>query len=395
MRGTLWYGSAAVTRPGVLLVLGQSAAWSRGILKGFHAVAQEQDWNLLRYHPATDLAWVSGAWAPAAVVLGPEDGGPWPDALRACIAVSVNADRTAEGVASVCVDEEQVAKVALEHLLARGLTTLTTFRFDEAPFAVARERAFREAAQAEGARLAAAWWEDGVEPSRAHEVPAAIAAWLRDLPRPCGVFACCDPWSRVVARYARAADLRVPEDVSIVGVDNDVVECELGSPPLSSVAVPWQGMGRHAAELVRLALSGQAIAGKRVVVGPGPVMARRSSDVLAIEDALVARAVRWIRERSHGVLTVAAVARAAGTSRRRLERRFHGVLGRTVAQEIRRARVETARRFLCTTRHELAQIASLSGFKSATLLNLAFRRELGLPPGAYRCQFREALADDD
>jgi LacI family transcriptional regulator, galactose operon repressor len=358
-------------------------------------VAHEHGWNLLHYHPSADLDWLARAWAPVATVLGPEVRGPWPAALRSGIAVSVNADRTAEGVASVFVDDEQIANVALEHMRAKGLRQLTTFRFDESPFAVARESAFLKAARASGARVVEGWWIEGADPSRAHEDPAAMVSWLRELPKRCGVFACCDAWASVVARYARTADLRVPEDVSIVGVDNDAIECELTAPQLSSVVVPWQGVGQKAAQWVRLALSGESIAGGRFVVAPTHVMSRRSSDALAIEDAFVARAVHWVHQHSNRTLTVPSVARAVGTSRRRLERRFHAVLGRTVVQEIRRVRVEMAKRLLSTTGHDLAQIARLSGFTNAALLSVAFRRELGLPPGAYRRRLQRSAANDD
>lgn len=381
--------------PRVLIVLGPSGAWSRGILRGFSAVAHEHGWNLLHYHPTADLEWLARVWGPAATVLGPEVAGAWPSALCSGIAVSVNADRSTEGVASVCLNEERIATVALEHLRAKGLRQMTTFRFDQSPFAVARERAFLKAATASGVRVVEGWWSQRADPSPAHEDPAAMASWLRDLPKPCGVFACCDAWARVVARYARAADLRVPEDVSIVGVDNDAIECELTAPPLSSVVVPWQSVGRHAAQLVRLALSGERISGRRIVIAPADVMTRRSSDALAIEDAVVARAVHWIHQHSNRSLTVPSVARAVGTSRRRLERRFHAVLGRTVVQEIRRVRVETAKRLLSTTAHDLVEIARLSGFTNAALLSVAFRRELGLPPGAYRRRVQRSSSHDD
>ena len=380
--------------PRVLLVLGASAGWSRGILRGFSSVAHEQGWNLLHYNPAwTDLTWLADVWKPAAVVLGPQVEGAWPAPSETTVHVSVNADRTPEGVPSVFLDERQIAVEVFEHFLSKGLQDLTTFRFDRSPFAIARERAFRDVVAGAGIRLAQGWQPDGPTPSAGGEDPAALAAWLGHLPKPCGVFACCDAWATVVARYARLCELRVPEDVSIVGVDNDAIECELSVPPLSSVIVPWQTIGRQAASLVVLGLAGKSAAGP-IVVKPGHVMARRSSDALAIEDAMVARAVRWIREHAHGPVTVPTVARAVATSRRRLERRFHAVLGRTVVDEIRRARVETAKRLLAGTPHSLAEVARMSGFTSPGLLNVAFQRELGLPPGAYRRRVRGPTDED-
>jgi LacI family transcriptional regulator len=187
-----------------------------------------------------------------------------------------------------------------------------------------------------------------------------------------------------VARYARAAGLRVPEDLSLVGVDNDIVECELITPPLSSVAVPWRSLGEETARLVKLLLAGQPVQRKRVTIAPVDVVTRRSSDAFAVADELVERAVAWIREHVLVRISVPAVARAVGSSRKRLERRFRAALGRTVQEEVRRARVELAKRLLCGTDDSLPRVAKESGFSSAALLSVAFRRELGMPPGAYR-----------
>jgi LacI family transcriptional regulator len=114
------------------------------------------------------------------------------------------------------------------------------------------------------------------------------------------------------------------------------------------------------------------------------VQARRSSDTLAIDDALVAKAVRWIREHADRRLNVPMVARAVGGGRQRLERRFRRVLDRTVVEEIRRARVDAAKELLQTTQAGLHEIARRSGFSNAALLSVAFQRELGTSPGAYR-----------
>jgi LacI family transcriptional regulator len=188
------------------------------------------------------------------------------------------------------------------------------------------------------------------------------------------------------------AGLRVPEDVAIVGADNDPTECELTAPSLSSVAIPWRRLGEEAAALVRRGLAGGALGRRRTVIAPGHVVVRRSSDALAIPDQVAAAAVTWIRDHAQGRLSVPSVARAAGVSRQRLERRFRAVLGRTVLQEIRRARVELARRLLSTTRLPLPLVAQRSGFTTAALLNTAFRSELGVPPGAYRRMVAGMLA---
>jgi LacI family transcriptional regulator len=381
--------------PRVLVVLNTHAAWSRGILRGFMAAANERDWTLLHYQPSSNLNWLAGEWAPAAAVIGPELDAEAFGALAPAALVSVTVDRSADGIASVFPDDEGIAALALSHLLATGVRHVSTFRYDESPFAVARERAFVERAVEAGLRVSAGWGSGQAVPTERGEDPAAMVAWLSLLPKPCGIFTCTDGWGRTVARYAQVAGLRVPEDLALIGADNDALECELISPPLSSVMIPWQEIGRNAAMLVRHALSGKTIAGARSVVSPVEVVSRRSSDVLAIDDALVKKAVRWIRENAERRIGVMMVARAVGGGRQRLERRFRATLDRTVQEEIRRARVEIAKRLLATTRSGMTEIAKQAGFTTAALLNAAFQRELGTTPGAYRRRVQKERENSD
>jgi LacI family transcriptional regulator len=187
----------------------------------------------------------------------------------------------------------------------------------------------------------------------------------------------------------------VPEDLALVGVDNDTLECELVTPPLSSVAVPWQTMGERVAELVFEALAGRPIAGRRVVIEPLDVVSRRSSDTFAISDAMVRSAVAWIHDHADQRISVPAVVTAVHTPRQRLERLFRTHLGRTIMQEVRRSHVEVAKGLLATTDLTLPEVASRSGFTNPALLNQAFQREVGLPPGEYRRRAGATVDDDE
>jgi LacI family transcriptional regulator len=381
--------------PRVLILLNASAAWSRGVLRGFTAAAREKGWTLLHYHALVDLSWLVQVWRPTVVVLQWSLYRDAAQALESCAVVSVNDDSSADGVASVCVDEIAIAELAAKHLMSKGLRDVTTFRFNDGKFAVARERAFVESARALGARVAGGWWVDGADPPRFHEDPAAIAAWLAQLPRPCGVFACTDSWASVVSRYAQVAGVRIPEDLALLGVDNDTLDCELASPPFSSVCVPWRTVGEKAAGLVARALRGAEPLRERIVVPPVDVIPRRSTDVSVTDDPIVARALSWISDHVGRRLTLNGIARAAACSRQRLEQRFQAAIGRTVMQEVRRSRVDVARRLLSTTELPLPLIAEQSGFTSAALLSVAFRRETGIPPGAYRRRFRGVHSRDE
>jgi LacI family transcriptional regulator len=378
--------ASTAVAPRVLLVLDSAAAWSRGTLRGFMRAAHEHGWQVMHYRPEANLEWLAGELPPSAAVIGPGFSGPWPEKLRGCVSVAINADRCAEGIASVLVDEVGITDLAVAHLLGRGYRNLTTFRFDS--WGAMRERRFREVAAQLGANLEPGWWSDAATEACREEHPAAIMAWLSGLKKPCAIFALCDVWARMVARYARAAQLRVPEDIALIGVDNDAFECEIASPPLSSVAVPWRSVGEAAAHLVQLGLHGTPIAGRRVLIGPLDVVVRRSSDAFAINDWLVSKALAWIHGHADARLTVPMIAKAIRVSRRRLERQFRLKLGRTVVEEVRRTRVELARGLLRSTELPLPEIAKRSGFTNPALLNVAFRREVGVPPGAYRRHLR-------
>jgi LacI family transcriptional regulator len=374
--------------PRVLVLLRTDAAWSRGVLRSFAGAAHDHGWTPLHYQPDANVGWLVKQWAPAAVIVGPALSRQELATFAPVPLVSVAFDRAADGVASVCLDEAAIGILALEHLLATGLRRFSCFRLSNSPYIIERERAFVAGARAAGAMVSACW---GSQEEQRAESPAAILQWLRELAKPCGIFTCTDRWGALVARYARVAGLRIPEDVALVGADNDMLECELTVPPLSSVIIPWHGVGQSAAELVRLALSGAAIAGKRSVLGPIAVAGRRSSDLFAADDPLVTKALRWIRSNAGQRITVDMVARALGGGRQRLERRFRAALQRTVHEEIRRAHVDVAKRLLEATDLSLTQVAAQSGFTNASLLSVAFRRELGSAPGVYRRRAQREL----
>jgi LacI family transcriptional regulator len=375
----------------VLVILGTENAWSRGILTGFMAAAHERGWTLLFYNAASELRLLTGALRPVAAIVATAFDAPEFAELGTRTFVSLTVDRTREDIASVCLDEAAIGRLAYEHLRTTGIRNVSTFRYDESAFAIAREEAFVAAARAAGTRVAEGWGiRDGHVDRR--ENPTAMVAWLRGLPKPCGVFTCNDGWARAVARYAGLAELRIPEDIALIGADNDELECELMSPPLSSVLIPWQEVGRSAARLVHRGLSGKLDAKERTVVAPLTVVARRSTELLAVEDTLVASAVEWIRANATRRLTVPSVAHAVASGRHRLERAFRRVLGRTIQEEVRSARVQAAKRLLEGPRLSLAAVAKATGFKTASLLTAAFRREIGMTPGVYRRLVRAELA---
>src|SRR5262245_27514561 len=121
--------------PRVLIVLNTATAWSHGVLRGFSGVARERGWTLLHCHPTADLRWLVQQWRPEVVVLQRSLHRDVAQALEGCAVIAVNEDGSADGVASVCLDEAGIAALAAAHLSGKGLRELTTFRFNDGAFA--------------------------------------------------------------------------------------------------------------------------------------------------------------------------------------------------------------------------------------------------------------------
>jgi LacI family transcriptional regulator len=172
-----------------------------------------------------------------------------------------------------------------------------------------------------------------------HREQPLVTAWLQSLPKPVGIMACNDVRGRQVIEACLQVGLQVPDDVAVVGVDEDRLLCDLANPPLSSVALNLERAGYQAAELLAGLISGRVRQPRRILAEAMWVIPRRSTDVLAVEDRDVAAALRFIRDRFRTRIGVDDVVAEACISRRSLEMRFQRSLGRSIRQEIQRVRL--------------------------------------------------------
>ncbi|MBI2478638.1 MAG: XylR family transcriptional regulator [Planctomycetia bacterium] len=292
----------------------------------------------------------------------------------------------------VAVDNRAVGRLAAQHFLERGLKN---FAFLGHPRHLASEE--REAA------FCAAILETDCEPARSYHtrrdrpydpsgrqwyVDWHVHRWLLELRKPVGIFVAGDIFGVALTEICRELNLRVPEDVALLGVNNDHLYCHLSRPPLSSVSVNAGRIGYEAGALLDRLLAGQEPPQEPVLVSPGRVHVRRSSEVLAIDDEDVVAAARFIREHAYLPITVTDVLDVVAVSRRSLEQRFRRALGRGLAQEIRRVRVERCKQLLAETDFKMPAVAQHSGFSSEFHLATVFRREVGMTPTDFRKQTR-------
>jgi LacI family transcriptional regulator len=375
----------------IALLLNYNLGYCRGILRGIEQYAQTRPpWLLVPLDTDGLTAAELRVAAPAGLIAYVSSNG-LAETLRALRRPLVNVAAVLPDLPfpRVSVDNGRIGALAANHFMEHGLRH---FGFVGPPhhlYATLRENGFRQALSAQGYPLACSY----EHPAHSYRVPARLFGldegfqrWLRSLPKPLGLFACDDVWGLQAVEACRLTELRVPEDVAVVGVDNDDVLCDLAHPSLSSVLVPAEKVGYEAAALLNLLLAGARPPRRPVLLPPSGVVTRQSSDMLAIQDADVATALRYVRDHVHVPLRVADVVRAVPVSRRALERRFHELFQRGLGEEIRRLHVERAKQLLATTERVVAEVADLAGFSSQQQLSRVFRRETGLTPTAYRRQ---------
>jgi LacI family transcriptional regulator len=214
---------------------------------------------------------------------------------------------------------------------------------------------------------------------------ATLDRWLAGLPKPTAVFCANDARALQVLSAARRLGLGVPDEVAVLGAGDDELANLVSGVPLSSIAIPSVQIGFTAASILEGMLNGADPSPPKVTrLAPLCVVPRASTDVTFLADADIAAAVRFIRANVAAPLTVADVLEHVPIGRRSLERRFRAAVGRSVATEIRRTRVERAKQLLASTRLTVEEVAEASGFTSATLLGVAFGKSVGRTPTAYR-----------
>lgn len=216
----------------------------------------------------------------------------------------------------------------------------------------------------------------------------ALIHWLSRLPRPVGIMACNDIRARQVMSAAHAANFLVPEEVAVLGANNERVRCELANPPLSSITPNAFQSGHKAAEILTSLLEQRVPDSYDYRVDPSSVVTRRSTDVLAIDDHTVTRTLSYIRQNACTGMTVNEIAGLFQASRSKLEKKFRRYLGRSPQAEIRRVQVEKIKQLLSETEYSLKQISDLTGFEHCEYMSVVFKRLTGQSPGAFRKRVR-------
>jgi LacI family transcriptional regulator len=364
----------------VALLIETSNAYGRGLLRGVMAYIHEHDpWVVrLAEHGRGEVSPTELAdWHGHGVIARVENQHV-AAVVRSCgrPTVDVSAARLLPDLPWVETDDAAVARLAADHLLERGLRHFGYC--GDGRFNWSRWRGEHFARYLAEAGYAC---HAGPSPRRGGD---ELAEWVRSLPRPAGIMACYDIRAREVLAACRHAELAVPDEMAVIGVDDDELLCELCDPPLSSVLLNTRHTGWVAAQLLDEWMAGRSVRPEAHLIPPLRVTTRRSTDTLAVEDADLAIAVRFIREKACAGITVADVVAQVPLSRRVFEARFQNVLGRTPHTEILRVRLERVKVLLARGDWSLDTIARHTGFRHGVYLSAVFKRELGETPSQFR-----------
>jgi LacI family transcriptional regulator len=291
-------------------------------------------------------------------------------------------------ISEIRADSHQAGRLAAEHLLERGFTHFGYCGFHDRIWSQRRREGFCRRLEEQGHSCSVYEHPERRRTLSWPEEQASVTDWLRALAKPAGIMACNDIRGRQVVEACLLAGFRVPDDVAVVGVDEDRLLCDLAYPGLSSVTLNLERAGYRAAELLDGLMSGRIHKAQRIMVDAMWVTARRSTDVVAVEDRHVAAATRFIRDHFRKAITVEGVVGQSGVSRRNLEIRFRRSLRQSIRQTIQQMRLAWSKQLLTETNLSAGKIAELSGFSSLSYMSSVFRRELATTVTAYRRQAR-------
>lgn len=308
--------------------------------------------------------------------------------------VDLNEQLGGLGVPQISNDHAAVGSMAADHLLQRGFRHFAFLGHAGYPWSDRRQVAFQKTVKAAGHTCAV--YAGAASDMRALREGAwemdvdRIASWATLLPKPVGMMACNDFRALQLLSACKLAGIAVPEQAAVIGVGADDVACELADPPLSSVMLNAWRMGYEAAALLDKLMHGGAAPRNEMLIPPLDISARRSTDVTAIDNPIVARAVRYIRDHAHRGINVEDVVRALAVSRTSLQDHFRQSIQKSIHDVLIEAKVTRVKELLSETTLSIEATAQRCGFRHPEYMSSIFKQRTGWTPARYRQQFGQS-----
>lgn len=381
------------TRRRVAIMLDLQWTYKRhaDIFAGIQRYAVEKDWDSIIDEFAHDtLRHVSKATAPYDGIIARSNHQLAVRAIKLKVPlVNVWPSSPARHlVPGIFPDSTAVGRLIVEHLLARGFRTFATLT---APKNVDNDLEVKEICrQVTEAGFSCVSQMIPQNPyldlDHWRKTERRIEEWMDRLTPPVGMYVGLEGCGRMVVEACHRRGWRIPADAAIIAGKNEVTLCEHPRPSLTSIEVGYKRIGYEAALLLDRLMNGQTPPTEPTRLPPEGLVVRESTDFFAVDNELVASALAYISANSHRQIGPDDVARAVGAETRTLQNYFRKILDRPVATEIRRVRIDRAKRELSQSKRPLAEIARDVGFGTIQRLYEVFRRELGVTPSEYRKQ---------
>jgi LacI family transcriptional regulator len=376
--------------PRVILLVESSRGSGRALLRGIANYAHDRGpWSFYWEPGGLEKAWPALRHTEAdGIIL--RDVEKVDEVLASGLPGVVIGHRKSEiaGLINVVTDSQAIGTMCAEHLLECGFKHFGFCGYSEDPL----EKTVWSESRGEffGSRIRKA----GFAAPRKYALSKtaenwpkerqALADWLKALPKPVGLMACNDDCGHQVVEACKLAGLSVPDEVGVIGADNDEVVCGLTDPPLSSVAINFERAGYEAAAALDTLMRGSQSVAPRIIAAAPHIVTRRSTDFVAADEPHLRRALQFVRDHARTGVSVNEVAQAAGLSRRALEKHFRQALGRSILEEIRRVRTDHMARLLVETDLPVTDIADMLRFDDAHHFARYFRSGKQLTPLRYR-----------
>lgn len=281
-------------------------------------------------------------------------------------------------------DSYSIAKTASEHLLEKGFNNFAYCGFDNYDWSKERKSFFCNFISEAGYKTHIYCSPQRTRKNDWEKEQFHVCEWIKSLPKPIGIFACNDDRGHHILEVCKMINIKVPEEVSVIGVDNDPMICDIGDPPLTSIALNVESAGYEAAKLMDELISNKSSSAGQILVYPSHIIQRQSSNILAVKDSEVVKAIHYIKNNAKDKLLVKEVVKATSLSRRTLERRFKKTIHRSIYSEIQRVRIELISKLLIETDLPIYQITSHFNFTDIEHISRYFKTEKGIGLREFR-----------
>lgn len=370
----------------VAVLIESSREYGRGILRGVAQYARLHDPWIFYIEPGDDkisLKQLEG-WKGDGIIAVIDNKKLAEKIVALNIPTIARGNFPIPGMPTIDHDCFSKATTAAEHLIGCGLKHFAYCGYSKTYWSAELEKVFDQIIRKAGFDLII-YKSPGLRIRRLGDRGYRhLTDWIKTLPKPIGILACNDDRGHHVIESCKYAHARVPEEVAVIGVDNDELICEFCNPPLTSIKLNTEKAGYRAAELLDLMMKGKKVPEQKIEVIAQYVVPRQSTNILAVEDKAVAEALQFIRSNIRRAIHVEEVAGALAMTQQALNKRFRKALGRSIHDEIQQVRMAHIARMLIETDMPISRIAATLGYYDIKNLSRAFRQMNGMTPKVYR-----------